>query len=157
MDRRAFLTTVAAGSLALAGCTGSSSTPASSGSGSSGGSGTDDAYDGWFEGVDNYDGTVDRTGESEVVVKVGTQANGGGFGFGPAAVEVSVGTTVVWEWTGAGGSHNVVAEDGSFGSQYASQQGATFEHSFEETGTYPYYCQPHINLGMKGAVRVVES
>jgi halocyanin-like protein len=149
MHRRAFLATLAAGSLTLAGCTGG-------GSSSSAASSSDGAYDGWFQGVDNYDGTVDETGQDEVVVKVGTQGNGAGFGFGPAAVEVTAGTTVVWEWTGAGGTHNVVAEDGSFESQYASRKGATFEHTFEESGTYPYYCQPHINMGMKGAVRVVE-
>lgn len=149
MHRRAFLATVTAGSLALAGCTGGSGQRSAAGS-------SDGAYDGWFQGVENYDGTVDETGSDEVVVKVGTQANGGGFGFGPAAVEVSVGTTVVWEWTGAGGTHNVVAEDGSFESAYARNQGETFEHTFDEAGTYRYYCQPHINMGMKGAVRVVE-
>jgi halocyanin-like protein len=152
MERRAFLAALSVGATGLAGCLGGSGAQSSAG-GSGGSSGE---YGGWFDGVGNYDGTVDRTGQEQVTVEVGTQANGGGFGFGPAAVEVSRGTTVVWEWTGAGGSHNVVAEDGSFQSEYATRQGHTFEYTFEETGTYTYYCKPHINMGMKGAVRVVE-
>ncbi|EJN60771.1 halocyanin domain-containing protein [Halogranum rubrum] len=154
MQRRAFLAALSTGAVAVAGCLGS-------GAQSSGGSGAGDStssgeYDGWFDDVSNYDGTVDRTGQERVTVKVGTRANGGGNGFGPAAVEVSTGTTVVWTWTGSGGTHNVVAENGAFESQYASKKGYTFEHTFEETGTYTYYCQPHIGMGMKGAVRVVE-
>ncbi|SEO44674.1 halocyanin domain-containing protein [Halogranum amylolyticum] len=154
MERRAFLTTLAVGTVGVAGCLGGGS--AQSSSGGSGDSGSSSEYDGWFDNVSNYDGTVDRTGQDEVTVKVGTQANGGGNGFGPAAVEVTAGTTVVWKWTGAGGTHNVVAEDGSFQSDYATKQGATFEHTFAETGTYTYYCKPHLGMGMKGAVRVVE-
>lgn len=154
MQRRAFLAALTGGVAGVAGCLGSGG--AQSSSGSNGDSTSTGEYDGWFEGVTNYDGTVDRTGQDRVTVKVGTRANGGGYGFGPAAIEVTTGTTVVWEWTGAGGTHNVLAEDGSFQSQYATKKGYTFEHTFEETGTYTYYCKPHINMGMKGAVRVVE-
>lgn len=152
MQRRGFLATLTLGTVGVAGCLGSGGAQSSSGSAESAGE-----YDGWFDGVSNYDGTVDRTGEDEVTVEVGTQANGGGNGFGPAAVEVTTGTTVVWEWTGAGGTHNVVAEDGSFQSEYATKAGTTFEHTFEEPGTYTYYCKPHLNMGMKGAVRVVDA
>jgi halocyanin-like protein len=154
MQRRAFLTTLTLGTVGVAGCLGGDAQSATGGSGSTGGS--DGEYGGWFEGVSNYDGTVDETGSEQVTVEVGTRANGGGYGFAPAAVEVTSGTTVVWEWTGVGGAHNVVAENGAFESTYSSKQGHTFEHTFEETGTYTYYCQPHIGMGMKGAVRVVE-
>jgi nitrite reductase (NO-forming) len=115
---------------------------------------TDDEFDGWFAGVDNYDGVVDRTGESEVRVAVGSQANGGGFGFGPAAVQVSPGTTVVWEWTGEGGAHNVEATDGSFESDMVATAGHTFTHTFDDEGTTTYFCLPHRAMGMKGAVVV---
>ncbi len=111
-------------------------------------------FDGWFDNVDNYDGVVDRTGEEEITVQVGSQANGGGFGFGPAAVAVSPGTTVVWEWTGEGGSHDVQADDGSFASEMVGDAGHTFSHTFDETGTTKYYCMPHKTMGMKGAVVV---
>jgi halocyanin-like protein len=165
--RRRFLGTAAAITVAgLAGCSGGSGGDSGSGDsgsgdsdgGSDGGSGTDSdggstpSFDGYLEETSNYDGVVDETGSSEVTVKVGTEANGGYFGFGPAAVRVSTGTTVVWEWTGQGGRHNVIAEDGSFESEQTDEEGFTFTHTFEEAGTAKYYCTPHETLGMKGVV-----
>ncbi|MFC7068732.1 halocyanin domain-containing protein [Halobaculum lipolyticum] len=115
-------------------------------------SGTD--FGGWFDGVANYDGVVDRTGQSEVTVEVGVENGDGPYGFGPAAIRVDPGTTVTWEWNGQGGSHNVVAEDGSFESELVAEAGHTFSHTFESEGQFTYYCQPHEALGMKGAVVV---
>ena len=111
-------------------------------------------FDGWFDGVDNYDGVVDRTGQDEVTVEVGVDNGGQPYGFGPAAVRVDPGATVVWEWTGKGSSHNVVAEDGSFESDLSAEEGYTFSHTFESEGTFKYVCTPHQSLGMKGAVVV---
>jgi halocyanin-like protein len=113
------------------------------------------SFGGWLSDVTNYSEVVDRTGNSEVTVEVGVDANGGAFGFGPAAVQVDPGTTVVWEWNGAGGQHNVVAESGGeFESDLVSEAGFTFEQTFEEEGVVQYYCQPHRSLGMKGVVVV---
>jgi halocyanin-like protein len=151
----------------LAGCSGgggsgddgSSGESGSGGSadGSSGGSsgGSDPDFDGWFEGVSNFDGVVDETGSSEVTVTVGSEANGGNFGFDPAAVRVDAGTTVVWEWNGEGGSHNVAAEDGSLESELVAEEGHTFSHTVQEAETVKYACTPHETVGMKGAVVVV--
>ncbi len=112
-------------------------------------------FDGWFDGVSNFDGVVDETGRDEVTVTVGASGNDGSFAFDPAAIRVSEGTTVVWEWAGEGGKHNVVADDGSFRSgDPVSGADTTFRHTFDGTGTYEYYCSPHKNLGMKGAVVV---
>ncbi|WP_435116493.1 halocyanin domain-containing protein [Halolamina sp. C58] len=122
--------------------------------GSGGGGVSEPNYDGWFDGVSNYDETVDERGSSEVTVDVGVDNGGQPYGFGPAAVRVDPGTTVVWEWTGRGGSHNVVAEDGSFESDLSSEEGHTFSHTFEEEGVYRYVCTPHQSLGMKGAIVV---
>ncbi|MFB6125991.1 MAG: halocyanin domain-containing protein [Halolamina sp.] len=108
----------------------------------------------WFENTSNYDGVVDRTGRSEVTVTVGVEANGGAFGFGPAAVRVDPGTTVTWQWTGNGGSHNVVARDGSFESELAGEAGHAFSHTFDADGVVRYVCAPHETMGMKGAVVV---
>ena len=108
----------------------------------------------WFSNTGNYDGVVDETGASSVTVEVGSEANGGAFGFSPAAVRVDPGATVTWEWTGGGGSHNVVAEGGAFESELVGEAGHTFEHTFEEAGVYRYYCTPHQAMGMKGAVVV---
>jgi halocyanin domain len=109
----------------------------------------------YLSNVDNFDGSArDATGQSSVTVRVGTEANGGGFGYGPAAVQIDTGTAVVWEWTGKGGSHNVVDENGSFESELVRNADHTFEHTFDESGTFLYFCTPHKRLGMKGAVVV---
>jgi halocyanin-like protein len=105
--------------------------------------------------VGNYDGVVDQTGSGEVTVTVGAEGNGGNFAFGPAAVQVDPGTTVVWEWNGEGGQHNVVTEEGGdFESELSSEAGFTFEQTLEEEGVIKYFCQPHRALGMKAVVVV---
>ncbi len=130
---------------------------ASSSSGSSGGSESESStqdvdFEGWFEGVSNYDGVVDRTGQSEVTVEVGTEANNGPYGFSPAAVRVDPGTTVTFEWVN--GTHNVVAEDGSYESELTDESGFTFSRTYDSEGISKYYCNPHRTMGMKGAVVV---
>ena len=97
--------------------------------------------------------TVDRTGEERVSVAVGAD---GGFSFAPAAIRVDVGTTVVWEWTGVGGSHNVVDRGGAFESGLAAAEGHAFEHEFGSADTYAYVCTPHQTRDMEGTVDVVE-
>jgi len=150
---------------ALAGCSGGSGGGSGGDGGGSGGGeggdtdagdGSDDTpqFDGWMENVANYDGVVDETGSDEVTVSVGAQGNGGAFAFEPPAVRISTGTTVVWEWTGEGAQHNVVAEGGAFESDLSSEAGFTFEHTLSEAGTHTYACTPHESLGMKGAVVV---
>lgn len=127
------------------------------GDGGDGGSGSgDDAqpdFDGYLSDANGYDDSVaDARGESNVTVSVGA---GNGLAFDPAAVHVDNGTTVTWEWTGAGGGHNVIAENEAFDSgELVSEEGATFEHTFEEDGVYTYYCDPHKASGMKGAIVV---
>jgi halocyanin-like protein len=121
-------------------------------------------YGGWFTGdakggaVGNYDGTtVDQTGQDEVTVEVGVNANGGSFGFGPAAVRVDPGTTVNFEWVS--NTHNVVVEDQPEGADWSgdeeiNNEGYSYSHTFEAEGIYKYYCDPHLSMGMKGAVVV---
>lgn len=70
------------------------------------------------------------------------------FAFSPAEVNINVGDTVIW--TGLAGGHNVVADDGSFNSGNA----ATFQHTFNSAGSFPYVCQPHQFIGMTGVVNV---
>lgn len=111
-------------------------------------------YGGYLATANNFESVVDRTGKSEVTVKVG--AGERALAFGPAAVRVSPGTTVVWEWTGKGGRHNVVAQDGAFESPLYVGVGRTFEQTFEETGVVKYLCEPHEEQGMLGVVEVVE-
>jgi len=112
-----------------------------------------ETYGDWFRRANNFEGTVDRTDRSDVTVDVGA---GSGLAFGPAAVRISVGTTVRWEWTGRGGQHNVVEEDGVFESDLYFDEGETFSHTFDGPGVYRYVCTPHQTQGMLGAVEVVE-
>jgi halocyanin-like protein len=115
-------------------------------------------YGDWFSDVDNFDGsTVDATGRENVEVEVGAQGNGGTFAFAPPAVRVSPGTTVTFNWTS--NTHNVLVEeqpgDAAWeGYEPIENTGFTYEHTFETPGVYTYYCEPHLSLGMKGAVVV---
>lgn len=114
----------------------------------------DDTFETWFENVDNYDGVVDRRGHSEVHILVGAAGNGGAFAFDPAAVRIDPGTTVIWEWTGDGGQHNVYDEDVGYESPMQSKAGATYALTFNGRGVSKYACAPHEAIGMKGAIVV---
>jgi halocyanin-like protein len=143
--RRGFLH-AATGAAAVAGATGTAA-------GQEGG--TPD-WGGWLSGVDG--GFTDARGESEVTVEVGASGNGGNFAFAPAGLWVDPGTTVRFEWTGQGSSHNVVTEEGpaDLNSDLYTAPGVNYEYTFEEgdAGITTYYCEPHIDLGMQGAVAV---
>lgn len=169
--RRTFLKTAAAVAVAgplLAGCTstgtansgdgsaGASSNDAQANGGNAGsasGSGDAPAFGGWLDNT-NYKSVTDKTGASEVTVKVGAEGNNGPYSFAPPAIRVGTGTAVTWEWTGEGGTHNVVAQDGSFESELSAEKGHTFEYTFDSSGTYKYSCEPHEAMGMKGVVVV---
>ena len=115
-----------------------------------------EAVDEWLVGSSNFDGTVvDKTDASTATIRVGAAGNKGHFAFDPPVLKVSTDTTVVWEWTGDGGGHNVVFQELSLGSgKPAPEPDSTFEHTFEVEGTYRYACEPHRALGMKGAIIV---
>ncbi|ELZ25791.1 halocyanin-like protein [Halosimplex carlsbadense 2-9-1] len=126
------------------------------GAATGGGGGGQPDFGDWFEDVGNYNGeVVDLRGEGQPEVQVGTEANGGAFGFGPPAVHVENGATVSWTWTGEGCPHNVVEQEEVFDSgEPGCEEVSPFEHTFEEDGIYRYICEPHLQLGMKGAVVV---
>src|SRR6056297_3185964 len=151
----------------LAGCSGG-------GDGGDGGDGSDGSSGGGGAAVDDvpseiddylsearmYEGTImDFTGQDEVTVEVGT--GDVGFAFSPAAIRIDAGTTVVWEWTGEGGAHNVASVEGSASEfdngESVSEEGYTFERSFDSAGTQLYQCTPHQANGMLGAIEVVEA
>lgn len=107
----------------------------------------------WLSAVDEFDGIEDHTGTEEVSVTVGS---GNGLAYAPVAIRVDPGTTVVWEWSGDGGSHNVVhaGSDELFESDLVNREGHTFEYTFDDPGTYNYICTPHEASEMKGSVVV---
>lgn len=67
--------------------------------------------------------------------------------FQPETVEVAIGDTVTWLFTGAV-KHNVVGP----GFKSELQKDGTFEHTFNSAGTFKYICTVH--PGMKGKVEV---
>ena len=103
-------------------------------------------------------GYEDLRGQDTVTVDVGAEGNGGNLAFSPAGVWIDPGTTVVWEWTGKGGSHNVQTADGpaELESPLTSTAGYTYEFTFteEHVGITNYQCSPHATLGMLGTVAV---
>jgi len=128
-------------------------------------SGGDADYGGWFTGdaaggaTENYDGTtVDETGADQVTVTVGSDGEGGTAAFDPPAVSVSQGTTVTFEW--ASNNHNLLVDAQPDGADWGGHEpfeneGFSVEHTFETSGVYTYYCEPHLGIGMKGVVEVV--
>lgn len=104
-----------------------------------------------------YDGRItDRTGRDRVTVQNGAGTDG--FSFNPVALRIDTGATVVWEWTGRGGGHDVASvrdSDFTFRSDRTAESGFTFQHTFDQSGVALYVCQPHRGLGMKGGIQVV--
>lgn len=113
-------------------------------------------FGGWLAEADG--GFRDVRGQDEVTVDVGAEGNGGNVAFSPAGLWIGPDTTVVWEWTGDGGQHNVASVgDSDFefrsGDPVESAE-ETFEQTFEEGGIAKYQCEPHASLEMKGAIAV---
>jgi plastocyanin len=94
-----------------------------------------------------------------------TVGPGGAFRFDPQSITIHVGETVRWRFDSSG--HSVVSgsggtadgrfcspRDGNCNAPPTSNSGATYEHTFTEAGTFPYFCQPHVSLGMTGRVIV---
>ena len=140
--------------IGLAGCLGGDS---------DGGNGGDDdlavTADSYLSGNDarGYDGTgdiVDETGNGSITIEVGVGDRG--VAYGPAAVRVDAGTEVTWAWTGNGGAHNVVSDEGptelSSGNPVQGSD-VTYVQTLE-AGVYRYKCTIHTSVGMYGAVLV---
>ena len=66
---------------------------------------------------------------------------------------IAPGTTVRWS-NGDGVFHTVTPDGHSEWSSADLGSGATFEHTFDEVGDFPYYCTPHQGQGMTGIIRV---
>jgi plastocyanin len=97
--------------------------------------------------------------------------------FDPDSLTIAPGDTVVWENVGQIG-HSVTAYEeeqpegvefwasGSTESESEARSaypadgdiagGESYEHTFEGTGTYPYFCIPHESVGMLGEITVQE-
>src|SRR6266446_2400615 len=88
-----------------------------------------------------------------------TVGNGGLF-FTPSSITIQPGDTIQWTWSssvhsstsGSPGSPNGIWDSGIL------NQGATFSHTFNTAGSFPYYCTPHgACCGMVGMVTVASA
>jgi len=98
------------------------------------------------------------TAGSAATVTVTVNGSYYSFFFTPASVTIHRGDTVRWSWNSSGhsttsgspGMPNGLWDSGIL------NQGATFSHTFNTAGTFPYYCTVHGQCcGMVGTVRVV--
>ena len=114
----------------------------------------------WPSGAEGNVGSyTDARGQDSVTISVG--AGDQGLAFDPTLVWVDEGTTITWEWTGAGGAHNVQTVDGGGPASLDSgdpvgEEGATYEYetSGEDAGITHYHCVPHTAVGMHGGLAV---
>ncbi|MDS0296884.1 plastocyanin/azurin family copper-binding protein [Halogeometricum luteum] len=146
------------GVTSLAGCS-------SSGNGDSGG-GEPNTTDTEETTGGSGEETTEGSGGSNTVMMV---TEGSEYYFDPIGLFIESGETVTFEIQS--GSHSATAyKEGTssasvnripegaetFNSEILSEQGATYEHTFETTGTYDYFCIPHKTLGMVGRIVVGE-
>jgi plastocyanin len=73
------------------------------------------------------------------------------FSFGPAALNVSVGTTVTWI-NHDDIPHTVVSNDGVFKSKVLDTD-EKFSYTFTKAGTFPYFCSIHPKMTGKVVVQ----
>ncbi len=74
--------------------------------------------------------------------------------FEEADITVEPGTTVTWV-QGGNNPHTTTSYDGLWDSGIIpGGSGGSFSYTFNEPGTYTYYCKPHENQGMVGSVTV---
>ena len=74
--------------------------------------------------------------------------------FDPANITIEPGTTVTWVQSG-NRAHTTTSYDDLWDSGFiAGGSGETFSFTFDEPGTYDYFCIPHEALGMVGSVTV---
>ncbi len=79
-----------------------------------------------------------------------TEVEISGFAFVPATITIPVGTPVTW-FNKDSVAHTVSGREGVFDSGNLSG-GATFSYTFDQTGSFEYYCKIHSY--MKGEVIV---
>jgi plastocyanin len=107
----------------------------------------DDETDGAAAAPDDAEAPDDAADEPATETEVSVVDNA----FEPAEVEVTVAATVTWTHDGDL-THDVTAEDGTFASN-SLQAGESFEHTFDEPGTFAYLCTIH-GATMSGTVIV---
>jgi plastocyanin len=157
MDRRTFLRRVApVGAVAVAGCSGGEPTETEASTDTQTATDTTTTTP-TTEGTATAEETATGTPTTEPDVTV-TVAPGGSLRFDPETFTVVAGDTVQWVWESSG--HNVTPGSAPSGSNWQGKtddlysSGTTYAHTFEVTGEYEYYCEPHRSSGMVGSFTV---
>ena len=82
-----------------------------------------------------------------------------GLSFSPSALTIAAGDTVTWQWTT--GVHTVTnganLSDPAAATLFdapLTSAAPTFTFVFTEVGVVPYFCRPHLGLGMTGTITV---
>jgi plastocyanin len=104
----------------------------------------------------------DRTVLTTFTVHVGPASNF--MTFSPASQTINVGDTVHWVWdtdnhsttSGTCSGGGTCTPDGKWDSG-VHDSGFTFDHTFNQAGTFPYFCLIHGPSGMTGTVVVKAS
>jgi plastocyanin len=76
------------------------------------------------------------------------------FTFSPSQVTIPAGTVV--RWVNTAPIFHTITPDGhtEWVRATLSEEGQTFEHTFEVPGTFPYYCEVHLDQDMTGTIVV---
>jgi plastocyanin len=82
-----------------------------------------------------------------------------GFSFVPSEVSINPGDTVTWQWidgfhTVTSGAASTCPGAGALYDAPVDPSHTTFVFTFNESGSYPFFCRPHESMGMKGVVKV---
>ncbi|MEA5386804.1 plastocyanin/azurin family copper-binding protein [Haloarculaceae archaeon H-GB11] len=179
LSRRTLLKTSGIALAGLAGCTGSPSSSSTEQASTPTSTSTSHEEEGHEEGGHEDDGheeeghEEDGHGHDEAIgepvdhATVTMVTNDSGTHFEPHVVRVNPGGAVTWELES--GTHTTTAchpdtdrplrmpDDATpWDSGMLSEQGATFEHTFETEGVYDYVCVPHEATGMLGSIIVGE-
>jgi plastocyanin len=115
----------------------------------------DSGYSGVALLHDNGDGTTDVS----IYLTADEEEEGAGdvsidikdFAFSTPEIEIAAGTTVTW--TNQDSTPHTVSQSGGGFESGKLDNGGTFSFTFDEPGTYEYFCQFHAN--MKGTIVVV--
>lgn len=113
--------------------------------------------DGSRDLINGVQGGQAQTDEQPAAVESGTQAavTIQNYAFGPSRITIKKGTTVTW--TNRDVEEHDVTPDNPSGSWQQSSllgRGDSYSVTFDEIGTYTYFCSPHPE--MTGSITVVD-
>ena len=94
---------------------------------------------GGSEAATSTDAPTTTAGLAEVNVSIAS------FAFGPDVVTVPAGTTVTWTNDEGAVAHTTTSDDGLWDSA-TLQPGDQFSFTFDEPGTYTYFCSIHPSM-----------